>query len=117
MMRTSVVLGSMLLALAVAVGTGISQDGKKEGGGKIKGQLPPHWKELGLSKDQIAKIYGIQIDYKTKIKKLEEQVKEMRQIELSEMRKVLTDDQKSQLAKILLGEDPKKKDDKDKKDK
>ena len=65
-----VLVGFMLAASAV------SQD--KGGDKKLKGQLPPGFKSLNLSKAQVEKIYGLQMEYKDKIKKLEDEIKSLK---------------------------------------
>ncbi|MBM4070037.1 MAG: hypothetical protein FJ271_13955 [Planctomycetes bacterium] len=101
-MRKCVVAGLILLGMALFVTTGISGGGKK-----IKGQLPPGWKNLDLSKEQILKIYTIPTQFREKVKALEAQIKDLRVQEKSDMVKVLSAEQKEQLKKILLGEDKK----------
>lgn len=102
MIRKSVLAGLVLLGMALMVGTGISGGAKK-----VKGQLPPGWKKLDLSKEQVLKIYSIQTQYREKIKALEDQLKDLRSQEKSDMIKVLTSDQKENLRKIVLGEEKK----------
>jgi hypothetical protein len=102
--RKSVLAGLVMLGMALLVGTAISGGEKKE---KIKGQLPPGWKNLELEKDQVIKIYTIQTSYRSKVKALEEQIKELRAQEKADMVKVLTADQKEKLRKLILGEEKK----------
>jgi hypothetical protein len=106
MLRTSVLLGAMLLAVALAAGTGVSQEGKKDTG-KAKGMLYPGWKGLSLSPDQKAKVYTIQAEYRLKIKALEDQIQKMKDQEYSDAVKVLNDEQRSQLARKVLGQETK----------
>jgi Spy/CpxP family protein refolding chaperone len=106
MMRPMSLVGLVLLGLALAVGTGTS--GEK---GKIKGILPAGWGKIGLSQEQKEKIYKIQADYKAKIKKLEDQVEELRAEMRAQERSVLTEEQKRKLGLS----DSKKSDSKDKK--
>ena len=99
MFRRTTLLGVALLGIALVVGTGNSGDSKKG-----RGQLPAGWKKLGLSKDQTGKIYAIQAQYKAKIAGLEEQLRDLREKQKSEMVRVLTEDQKEKLRKLVLGE-------------
>jgi hypothetical protein len=105
MQRLPVIFGMVTLALALLVSGGVSQDAKKDKDdkkkdpAKAKGMLPAGFKDLGLSKDQISKIYGIQVDYKTKIFELEKKVKEMKAQESQDVFKVLTDDQREKYLK------------------
>ncbi len=98
MLRAGLAFVTVVLGVALVVGTGISGDSKKP-----KGQLPSGWKKLDLSKEQVLKIYAVQGTYKNKIKKLEEETQERK-----EMLKVLTEDQKEKLRQFLLGETPTK---------
>jgi TolA-binding protein len=108
------VFGLGILGLALIVGGGISQDAKKDKDdkGKVKGQLPPGFKDLDLSKDQITKIYSIQADYKKKISELQTKINELKKTQNQEEFKVLTDDQRDKYLKAK-GVDTKK-DEKDK---
>jgi hypothetical protein len=112
MRRLPIIFGMVTLGLALLVSSGVSQDTKKEEKkkevGKIKGQLPAGFKDLGLSKDQIAKIYGIHADYKTKIIELEKKVKELKVQESQETFKILTDEQRERYLRAK-GVDTKKK--------
>jgi hypothetical protein len=87
--------GLGILCLAMIVGTGTSQDAKKDKdkAGKIKGQLPPGFKDLGLSTEQVTKIYGIQADYNAKIAELNKQIAELKGKRSKEEFNVLTKDQ------------------------
>ena len=116
MLKLPFALGVSILGLALLVGAGTSQDKVKDKEPPPKGQLPPGWKNLGLSKGQVEQIYTIQTKFKVKLKALEEQIKELRTQEKSDMVKVLTDEQKTALVKLTTGESPKDKDkEKDKK--
>jgi Spy/CpxP family protein refolding chaperone len=95
-----------------------AQDKKPDDTKKAKGYLPPGWKNLDLTATQKDQIYKIQTDYKTKIKDLEQQIKELKGQESLEMTKVLTDAQKKEPSKNLGLDIPSKTDPKieDKKD-
>jgi Spy/CpxP family protein refolding chaperone len=108
MRRLSTLVGMAIFGMALLVGTGTSQDAKKDPE-KIKGQLPPGWKGLGLSKDQVLEIYKVQTKFKAKIKALEDQIKEAKSEEKQAMVKVLTEDQKEKLRNLVTGESPKDK--------
>src|SRR5262245_1318036 len=96
----------VILGLGVAFSTQISGDEKKDAP-KAKGQLPPNWKKLGLSDDQVTKIYSIQSDYRAKIEPLQKQIVDLRKKQLSEMEGVLTTAQKARLREILSEKGPK----------
>jgi hypothetical protein len=70
---------------------------------KVRGQLPPGWKKIGLSDDQVQKVYRIQGQYRARISKLETELRELRTEERSAMFRVLTDDQKTKLRKLAEG--------------
>jgi hypothetical protein len=84
---------------------------------RLRGQLPANYKKLGLSDEQIQKIYRIQADYQTKVRELEDQIKKLKIQEKSEIEKVLTKAQRERLKEILTGEEKKGDDKQDKKDK
>ncbi len=84
---------------------------------KPKGQLYAKWKELGLSKEQVEQIYKIQSEHRTKISKLEAQIKALRAEERAEAEKILTPAQKARLKELLSGEGDKDKSTKDKPEK
>jgi len=70
---------------------------------KPRGQLYSKWKELGLSKDQIEKIYKIQSEHRAKIDKLAAEIKKLRADERAEAEKVLTPAQQARLKELLSG--------------
>lgn len=104
MVRLSLALMLGLIGSVLLVATGSSSDAKKEGG-KIKGYLPPGWKALNLTAEQKLKVYAIQTDFRGKVQMLEAQIKELKAKEKAEMVNVLTDQQKTTLRKLLVGED------------
>ncbi len=104
MLRLPALFGIVTLALALLVSAGGTQDAKKEGGDKkappkIKGALPPGFKDLGLSKAQIEKIYAAQVEHRTKIAELQTKINELKKAENAEVFKVLTDDQREKYLK------------------
>lgn len=107
------------MALLIAGDYGWAQDGKdakkeETPPQRLRGQLPPNYRKLGLSDEQVQKIYRIQADYQAKVKELEEQIKKLKSQEKSEIEKVLTKAQRDRLKEIISGEEKKddKKDDK-----
>ena len=68
---------------------------------KAKGQLPQNWKQLGLSDEQVQKVYKVQAKYNEDIDKLEAQIKEMKGKMSKERSEVLTAEQKKRLEEIL----------------
>ena len=105
-MRFSAMLGMCLLGVALAVSTGAGGGGDKKE--KAKGQLPAGWKALGLSLEQTEKIQKVDAEYKAEIDKLTTQLNELKAKKKSEQAKFLTDPQKEQLQKNVLGEAKKK---------
>jgi hypothetical protein len=115
-------LGVMALVVALFAGGWLMGDdpkGKddKDPPAKIKGTLPKYWKKLGLSEEQVQKVYKIQADYQAKIAELDRKKEALIKEEKAEREKILTEAQKALLKEIILGETPKDKDkltDKDK---
>src|SRR5687768_3542693 len=103
---TAVCLG--FLSLMLVVNTGESGDKEKKTEGKIKGMLPPGWKDLKLTADQKKQVYDIQKTYKSKAQAVEEQIIDLKSQEKGEMFNVLNEDQKVLLRRISTGEDTKK---------
>lgn len=97
----------LALFLGAAILVGISFWGETASAQRVKddksaGRLPPNWRQLGLSKDQIQQIYQIQSEYRAKVKALEEQIKKLEQDEHQAMVRVLTATQREKLRKIYL---------------
>ena len=106
-MRWSALVGAGILGMAFLVGS--SEGGGKDAkDGKIKGFLPSGWKDLGLTAAQKEKVYEMQAKYKAKYEDLKEQEKKFKQEEKAELSKILTDEQRETLKKLVLGEDTKK---------
>ena len=74
---------------------------------KAKGQLPPNWKVLGLTKDQVTTVYTIQSKYRAEIDKLTAKIDALKAEEKDKMMEVLTKEQKEKLKEIRSGEKPK----------
>jgi Spy/CpxP family protein refolding chaperone len=79
---------------------------------KAKGQLRMHWKQLGLSEEQVQKVYKVQADYRAKIDALEAQVKALKDEQFTKEVEVLSAEQKKHLAELDAFKDPTKPDDK-----
>lgn len=88
----------MVLVLGSIVGDNSANAQKK----KIRGRLPTYWRQLGLSKDQVTKVYKIQADYGAKVKALQDQIKQLNSEEKGKLLEVLTDNQKKRLREIYL---------------
>src|SRR5262245_36160836 len=101
-----VVLTAMLLLGSGSLGQDKDKgkkDDQKEPPVKLKGQLPPNWKKLCLTEDQVQRVYKVQADYDAKIAALEQQIKKLKQDEKSDLMKVLTEAQKARLKEITEG--------------
>jgi Spy/CpxP family protein refolding chaperone len=106
-------VGMAVLAALLLAGGGslLGEDPKKADEGDTPAKvrtpaLPAGWKGLKLTKEQRAKVSGIQGDYAKKIAALTKQIEDLKAQEKAEMAAVLTDQQKEQLKAILLGETP-----------
>jgi len=79
-------------------------DDKKDPPAAIpRGTLPPNWKKIGLTDDQVKAIYKIEAIYRAKIDEMEARIKEMKAQERTEMEKLLTDAQKARLKELKEG--------------
>lgn len=110
MVRPPIVLG--LLAVVLVGGLLLAQERKADDKKdpptttKVRGQLRPNWKLLGLTDEQKTSIYKVQTEYGARIDVLEVQIKELKQKQEAEEFKVLTDTQKTRLREILAGKVP-----------
>lgn len=66
-----------------------------------RGRLPNHYGKLGLSQEQKDKIYGIQRNYRARLRELQQQIDDLRQQETLEIQGSLTDNQRERLVGIL----------------
>ena len=103
------------VAAVLAASSGYTQDTKKDDVTVMKGTLPPGWSKIGLSADQKKKITTIRGTYAGKIDNLKKQIDLLKEEDMAECLKILTDEQKTQLKKILSDKIDGK--DKDKSDK
>jgi hypothetical protein len=116
--RLYVMFGMIVLATAVLVGSGYSQDTKKETQPAAKVQLPTGWGKLGIVGDQKKKILDVVGNYQGKIAALKDQMDALKKAEYAEAYNLLNDDQKTLLKKIAAEKtDPGKDDKKDDKKK
>ncbi len=83
------------------VGTLAADDPKQP---RLRGQLYPKWRELGLSDEQKQRVYKVQAEYRDKIEALEEQIKKLKREERTKAELVLTPAQKARLRELLGGE-------------
>ena len=71
-----------------------------------KGQLRPNWKKLGLSDDQVKKIYTVQTEFRGKIDALEEQIAKLKTEQFKKEVEILTPAQKDRLKELGAFKDP-----------
>lgn len=82
----------------------VGQD--KSAVGKVRGQLPPNWKNLGLSDEQKQKVYKVQHDADVKIDELKKQINDLEAKKKKELEALLTPAQKARLREIMLEKAP-----------
>ena len=93
---------AFVVAVVVLTSAGQSQDTQP----RLRGQLYPNWRRLGLDDAQVQKIYKIQADYKAKTENLEKQLASLKAEQKTAVDAVLTPAQKTKLREILLGKAP-----------
>ncbi|MFO0877392.1 MAG: hypothetical protein U0840_08455 [Gemmataceae bacterium] len=106
-------IGGLVLVLAL-MGTAFAQDKDKDKPKKpeegtttkLKGQLPPYYKKLGLRDDQVQKIYKLRADYKQKVDDLKKKMDLLKVDEKESLEKVLTPEQLKRLKELRSGEKP-----------
>src|SRR5262245_28784967 len=111
MLRLSALVGMAILGTAFLVGTGTSQDAKKDTKAKTS-YVPAGWKSLGLSKEQTAEFAKIHNNYKSKITELQAKIDDFKNQEKQEMVKLLSTEQKDKLRKLVLPDEAPSKTDK-----
>jgi|SRR5208282_399155 len=100
MRRTWTLVGVM--GLVLLAGSWVA--GADDTPAKAKGTLPQNWKKLGLTDDQVQKVYRIETDYREKIGVLEAKIKQLKDEQKMQMEGILTDAQKARLKEIRSGE-------------
>jgi Spy/CpxP family protein refolding chaperone len=95
-------VSAFLVLAAVLTGPVAGQDGKKkdEPVVKYKGTLPANWKKLGLTDEQVQKVYKVQTVYGDKIDKLKEEIRGLEAKRDKERYEVLTAEQKKRLEEL-----------------
>jgi len=78
---------------------------KDEPAGKVKGQLPPNYKKLGLTDAQVQDIYKIQAKYAAELAALKAKEDAVKATRDKEIRAVLTPEQKKRLEELQTGKD------------
>src|SRR5215831_10635447 len=101
MVRLSMVTGFLVLLVALAAGAGQSGDSKKDQPKKKQVGIPQGWGKIGLSDEQKKKIRATRMSYAAKIDALLEQIDRLREEDIQECLKLLTEDQRAQLRKNL----------------
>lgn len=110
---------ALITALVVLSGGLVGQDAKKddkkpdtakiekkdEPAAKAKGVLPQNWKKLGLTDDQVQRIYKVQNKYDDEIDKLQARIDDLKASKTKDSKAILTAEQKKRLEEILIGKD------------
>jgi hypothetical protein len=118
MKRAHLLIGFLLASGVLVVGSGYSQDTKKETQPTGKVNLPTGFGKLGITGDQKKKILEVVSSYQAKIGVLKDQMDQLKKDEYVEAFKLLNDDQKATLKKIAAEKtDPTNADKKDEKKK
>lgn len=103
MLRTGIAAGVVVIGLGLlAADQGFSQQDKADQAPAVKGKLPKLFSKLGLTDEQRQKIFTIEADYSTKIDGLRKQIKSLQAQQKADLEKVLTDDQKAALRRLIL---------------
>ena len=68
---------------------------------KEKGQLPTYWKQLGLTDEQVQRVYKLQGKANEEIDTLEAKIKELKDKLAKERMTILTKEQKDRLEAII----------------
>jgi TolA-binding protein len=103
-MKLRLFAGLTALAVAVIAGGWLMGDDKKPDDPKVRGQLPAHFKKLGLTDAQVQSIYKIEASYKEKIDALQQQIDDLKKAEHADVDNVLTDAQKTALKGLQTGD-------------
>jgi Spy/CpxP family protein refolding chaperone len=69
-----------------------------------RGQLPPNWRQLGMTEEQKNKVYAVQGKFRARMADLEKQLKEIKAEERKELEKLLSPEQRRKLKELTLGE-------------
>lgn len=71
-----------------------------------RGQLPPNWKQLGLTDEQKRHVYTVQSKYRARMEELQRQLADLRAQERKELEAILTPAQVERLKQIRTGSLP-----------
>lgn len=115
-------VGAIVLSLLLgSASSAVAQDKEKSKSGsssskdsKVRGVLPQHYRQLGLSDEQRQAIYKIQNEYSDKIDDMQKKIDDIKAERNAKYLKSLTKAQRDRLEEIKKGAE---KDEKDKKDK
>jgi hypothetical protein len=102
-MRQARVLVFILTTVLVAGSWLWGQDTKQA---KAKMTLPKYWSSLKLSDEQKQKAVAILTEYRKKIDVLKQQIVELERQESGELEKILSDDQKKELQRVIARKVP-----------
>jgi hypothetical protein len=96
-------VGLVLGGMSFAQDSGKSATKDDKSSARLRGQLPPNYRQLGLSDEQRQNIYKIQNEYADKIEDLEKQIEKMKADRNKAYAKVLTKAQRDRLDEIQKG--------------
>lgn len=101
-------VGVVVLAMTLLGAAGFQEKGKEKKAEdpptKLKGTLPANFKKLGLTDNQVQKIYKIRNDYRVKQEELKRKMEQLKTEEKDTIEKVLTPEQRKRLREIRAGE-------------
>jgi Spy/CpxP family protein refolding chaperone len=98
-------VGLTVLAVALLGGLLLGQDKKTTTQEPpARGQLPAHFKKLGLSDSQSQAVRKVRADYRAKIDKLKQEISDLQKEERTKLDQILTPEQRARLRELRAGE-------------
>jgi hypothetical protein len=89
-----------LPSVDVVLGGALVGDDPKPAPPQAHDLLPPLFRKLGLSDEQVAAVAKVRTKYDAKVKDMQEKIKAARAEEAAEVEKVLTDTQRARLKEL-----------------
>lgn len=93
-------VGALLLVNPLVGQDPKKKDDKEQPATKYKGQLPANWKKLGLTDEQVQKVYKVQSKYGEQIEALEAQIRSLKSKLNKDRFDILTAEQKKRLDEL-----------------